>query len=329
MNVAELIKRREPQWRELELLCTLQKSELRNDPEKLIRFSELYRSTCSDLALSESHNLPPQTVDYLHRLVGVAHNQLYRSSKYQWQKWYRILFEDTPRVIFNEPCVHFCFVVFWGLFLMAAFLSYENSIWPGFAADVVGEEQLDMVEVSYQNFQGRGFQQNSFMTGFYILNNAGIGLACFVSMLFLIPGFVTLSSNAVTLGAIFGYMFRADLGDASVNFKTFVTAHGPLELTAIVLAAGAGLKIGLSWLITGGMNRRDSLIKTAREALPIVMCAVVLFCLAAFVEGFISPTPEKYMPWWVKGSVSVFTSLLLMFYFVILGYPRQTISFRD
>ena len=125
------------------------------------------------------------------------------------------------------------------------------------------------------------------------------------------------------LGAVFGYMFRPDLGDASVNFKMFVTAHGPLELTAIVLSAGAGLKIGLSWLITGGISRLDSLKKTAREALPIAMCAVILFCMAAFVEGFISPTPEKYMPWWVKGCVSVFTSLMLMFYFVILGFPRK------
>ena len=118
-------------------------------------------------------------------------------------------------------------------------------------------------------------------------------------------------------------MFRPELGDASINFQMFVTAHGPLELTAIVLSAGAGLKIGLSWLVTGGLSRIDSLFKTARESLPLAMCAVILFCLAALVEGFISPTPENIMPWWIKGSVSVFTSLLLMFYFVILGYPRK------
>ena len=323
MKVAELIARREVQWKELEKLCSDDKRSLRKDPEKLVRFSELYRGTCADLALAESHQLPPQTIDYLHRLVAVAHNQLYRSSKYQWQKWFKILFEETPQAIFREPCIHFCFVVFWGLLISSAYLSFENSIWPGFANEVVGEKNLENVERIYRGFDGRSFADNSMMTGFYVYNNAGIGLSCFVSMLFLIPGFVTLSNNAVQIGAVFGYMFRPDLGDASINFKTFVTAHGPLELTAIVLSAGAGLKIGLSWLITNGLSRRDSLITTAREALPIVMCAVVLFCLAAIVEGFISPTPEKYMPWWVKGSVSVFTSLMLMFYFVILGYPRK------
>ena len=323
MKVAERIARRQVHWRELEKLCTEDQKTLRKNAEKLVRFSELYRSACADLALAESHQLPPQTIDYLHRLVAVAHNQLYRSTKYQWQNWFKILFEDTPRAIFCEPCIHFCFVVFWGLFLTSAYLAYENSAWPAFAAEVVGEETLEFVEESYRGFGGRDFTGNSTMTGFYILNNAGIGLSCFVSMLFLIPGFVTLSSNAVQLGAVFGYMFRPDLGDASIHFKTFVTAHGPLELTAIVISAGAGLKIGLSWLVTNGLSRADSLVKTARQALPIVMCAVVLFCMAALIEGFISPTPEKNMPWWVKGSVSAFTTLMLMFYFVILGYPRE------
>ncbi len=323
MKVAALLEKRQEQWKELEAFCAEKKSELHKDPVKLARFSELYRSTCADLALSESYNLPPQTSEYLHRLIAVAHNQLYRSSKFQWQTWYRVIFEDTPRAIFHEPCVHFCFIVFWGLFISAGYLAYENTIWPDFANDVVGEKNLEMFEEMYSDFNGRGAGANSQMAGFYIFNNAGIGLSCFVSMLLLIPGFVTLTTNAMFLGAVFGYMFRPDLGDASVNFKMFVTAHGPLELTAIVLSAGAGLKIGLSWLITGGISRLDSLKKTAREALPIAMCAVILFCMAAFVEGFISPTPEKYMPWWVKGCVSVFTSLMLMFYFVILGFPRK------
>ena len=293
MKVAELIESRQDQWQELDLLCTENRAQLKSDPVKLMRFSELYRSACADLALAESYNLPPQTIDYLHRLVAVAHNQLYRSSKFQWQKWYRVVFEDTPRKIFHEPCVHFCFLMFWGLFLGAAWLAYEDTAWPDFAADVIGQESQDNVQEMFNGLDGRSFGDNSFMTGFYIFNNAGIGLSCFVSMLLLIPGLVTLSFNAVYLGAVFGYMFRPDLGDAGINFKTFVTAHGPLELTAIVLSAGAGLKIGLSWLITGGVSRLDSLYQTARESLPLVMCAVILFCLAALIEGFISPTPEK------------------------------------
>ncbi len=323
MKVAQLIASREGHWQELERLSTVKRADLDKDPEQLIRFSELYRGACADLALAESYQLPPQTVDYLHRLVALAHNQLYRSSRPRWRNWYRVVFEDTPRAIFGEPCVHFCFVLFWGFFLAAAWLAYEDAIWPDFARDVLGPDSLEMFEEMYGDFNGRDIGGNSMMTGFYIFNNAGIGLSCFVSMLLLLPGLVTLSFNAVYLGAVFGYMFRPDLGEAGVHFKTFVTAHGPVELTAIVLAAGAGLKIGMSWLITGGLGRLDSLYKTARESLPLAMSAVLLFFLAALIEGFISPVSETYMPWWIKGAVSIFTSLMLMFYFVVLGYPRN------
>ena len=58
MKVAELIARREVQWKELEKLCSDDKKSLRKDPEKLVRFSELYRGTCADLALAEATNFP-------------------------------------------------------------------------------------------------------------------------------------------------------------------------------------------------------------------------------------------------------------------------------
>ena len=322
MKVAELIEKRRPQWEELDRLCELLSSKEGKKASNVNRFSQLYRAACADLALAESYQLPPKTVDYLHKLVARSHNQLYRAQRYQWSHWYKVIFNDTPKKIFNDGCVHFVFILFWGLFLLAGYLAYEDTVWPGFADDVLGEEQLSQMSESFAGFNGRSWEENSAMFGFYIFNNAGIGLSCFVSMLGLLPGLVILSFNAVHLGSSFGYMFRPDVGDASINFQNFVTAHGPFELTAIILSAGAGLRIGLSWIVTDGMGRLDSLQKTAIETLPVALCATALFIMAAMIEGFISPTPEKYMPWWVKGLVAVLTSCMMMFYFVVLGYPR-------
>jgi uncharacterized membrane protein SpoIIM required for sporulation len=330
MKVAELIEKRSPLWKELEQLCDdVAGKRGASDPETVTRFSSLYRAACADLALAESYQLPPNTVDYLHRLVSRAHSQLYRSRRFQWRFWSEKIFVDTPKLVFNDPCIHIATLMFWGLFLIAAFLAYENTVWPGFAENVVGEETLDSVREMYTGFEARGVGGNSFMFGYYINHNASIGLSCFVTMLFVLPGLITLSYNAIQLGTIFGYMFRPDLGDASINFQNFVTAHGPFELTAIILSAGAGLKIGLSWLMTGGLSRSDSLIKTARETLPVAMCAVVLFCLAAMIEGFVSPTTVDLMPWWVKGTVAVASSTMLMIYFVVLGYPRHEFESGD
>jgi len=325
MKVSEIIEKRQPLWRELERLNSRVGG--KPAPEVAAKFSRLYRAACADLALAEAYQLPPNTVDYLHRLVAKSHNQLYRSQKFRWKDWYDKIFFDTPRLIFNDPCIHIAAVLFWGLFLLAGYLAWDNTVWPGFAEKVVGEEGLETYKDMYTSFEGRsGVGGNVDATGFYVSHNAGIGLQCFVSMLFVIPGLVILSDNAVQLGTVFGYMFRPELGGASINFQNFVTAHGPFELTAIILSAGAGLKIGLSWLMTGGLTRTASLLKTARQTLPIAMCAVILFVFAALIEGFVSPTSTDFMPWWVKGLVGVGSTCGLMFYFVVLGYPHDGVE---
>jgi uncharacterized membrane protein SpoIIM required for sporulation len=134
-----------------------------------------------------------------------------------------------------------------------------------------------------------------------------------------IPGLIFTLFNAVVLGASFGYMARPDV-PAGVNFFHFVTAHGPFELTAIVLSAGSGLRLGLAWLRTRGLNRVDSVRQAAKEAMPIMGTAMVLFFFAALIEGFLSPSAAPYA---VKATVAVLSSGLLMFYFVVLGFPRE------
>ena len=89
---------------------------------------------------------------------------------------------------------------------------------------------------------------------------------------------------------------------------------------AVVLAAGAGLRLGMAWLQTGRLTRGASLRKAAAETMPIMGAAMVLFLLAALVEGFVSPSAAPYA---VKAGVALLSSGMLTFYFVVLGYPRS------
>jgi uncharacterized membrane protein SpoIIM required for sporulation len=125
--------------------------------------------------------------------------------------------------------------------------------------------------------------------------------------------------NAIFLGACFGYMARPDVPEGE-NFFHFVTAHGPFELTAIVLSAGAGLRLGLAWIMPGNYSRYANLRKTGKEMMPVIMAAVILFVMAAFVEGFLSPSAAPYA---VKAGVAILSTLLLAFYFIVLGFPRR------
>jgi hypothetical protein len=52
----------------------------------------------------------------------------------------------------------------------------------------------------------------------------------------------------------------------------------------------------------------------------VIIAASVLFVLAAFTEGFISPSP---LPYTLKALWAVLSSTSLMFYFVVLGAPGE------
>ena len=230
-----------------------------------------------------------------------------------------MLMVDAPQRIFRDRCVQFAFLAFWGVFLLSAYLAYSKDIWPKYAEQMLSESVIEQMEEGFSEpMGGRDSQMNFTMAGLYIWNNTSIGLKCFAFGMLLLPGLYITVFNAAHLGAAFGYMARPEVVEGA-NFFNFVTAHGPFELTAIVLSAGAGLRIGISWIATGGLTRMSSVWKTAQEAMPIMGAAVILFFLAAMIEGFLSPSSA---PYWVKACVAVLSCGLLTFYFVVLGFPR-------
>jgi len=325
MRVAKLLKAREANWSELDALSGQIRGPTRaRNPEIDQRFAALYRAACADLALAEAYQLPPQKVEYLQALVARAHNRLYRTDRFAWRTWWEIIVFRTPRIIYSDRCVQLCLWIWLVLSSLAAYLAYVDSpqsVWPGFTELIMGRAQMESVETVFGNFAGRRWSENFFMMNFYIANNAGIGLRCFALGILVLPGLWVFVQNAIQIGATFGFMMRPDMGIAGLNFRDFVTAHGPFEITAIILSAGAGLRIGVSWLTTQTWTRMSALILAARGAFPIICCAVVLFVLAALIEGFVSPFSRHLLPWWIKGLVAVFSSALMLVYFVILGYP--------
>jgi len=83
------------------------------------------------------------------------------------------------------------------------------------------------------------------------------------------------------------------------------------------------LRIGMGWLVTGGLTRLASLQQRAVEAVPVMAVSGVLFFLAALTEGLLSPTTVPYL---FKAMWGVFASTLLVYYFVVLGYPTESSS---
>jgi uncharacterized membrane protein SpoIIM required for sporulation len=318
MKVVELLEARRENWRHLEQLCTAMqtKGRRRLDGEGVARFTSLYRAACADLALADAYHLPPNMVAYLHHLVARAHNQLYRARRFNVHAWAIEIFRNVPRRLYNDNALRLAFVLFWGIFLVSMLLARSS---PQYAHELIGREAMAQYQENFSRpISGRDPNESFLMAGFYIWNNAGIGMECFVFGLFAgIGGLFKTVFNAAYLGGVFGFMSTSPQKN---NFFEFVTAHGPFELTAVVLAAGAGMRLGFSLLYTQGRSRLNSLRAAGKESLPSIMVAVILFLLAAFVEGFISPSS---LPYWLKAFVAAASSALLMVYFVVLGQPPR------
>jgi uncharacterized membrane protein SpoIIM required for sporulation len=325
LKVVDLLESRRQNWQELETLCAQLATATTSPPEPAVihRFAALHRSACADLALADSYQLPPATVQYLHQLVARAHSQLYRSRKFDFRAWAKMLLDDVPRRVVLDPCVWFCFALFWGLFGLAGYLVYDRDTPKSVRERILPAAMQEGLESMYSEpISGRDPNTDLVMSSYYIQHNTTIGLRCFAFGLAVIPGIYEMVYNAIFLGGAFGHMARPDVPQGK-NFFEFVTAHGPFELNAIVLSAAAGLRVGLSWIYTRGLTRLASLEKTAIECMPVMGCAVLLFFGAALIEGCISPSA---LPKFIKQAVAVFCSGLLMFYFLVLGAPWRKSS---
>ena len=242
MRVLERLESRRRHWQELDQLCGVLDGEMGKilTAANVSRFANLYRSACADLALADAYQLPPATVQYLHQLVGRAHNQLYRHESSHAGGWYRELFVNVPQRLYADGCLRLAFALFWGVFLLNVFLALRD---PDFAPRIAGKEELQDLErrFSYETFSPQADLQAA-SAGYYILHNATIGLRCFAfGLLAGIGGLYETVFNASILGAEFGFMIRSP---HAPHFYHFVTAHGPFELTAIVLMAAAGMRLG-------------------------------------------------------------------------------------
>jgi uncharacterized membrane protein SpoIIM required for sporulation len=92
--------------------------------------------------------------------------------------------------------------------------------------------------------------------------------------------------NGVILGIVGGLAVGS--GNGRVFFE-LVTAHGLLELSCIVVAGAAGMRMGWALIEPGSRKRADALSIEAREAIAIVLGTAPWLVLAGLIEGFLTP----------------------------------------
>lgn len=277
-----------------------------------------YRRLCQQLAVAKERQYTNQLIDRLNQLVMAAHHRVYQQQTLRKNTWLRYLLAGFPRAVREQR--QFVWLAT-ALFVLPALVmgigSYSND---ALIYAVMSPEQVLQFESMYDpgnEVMGRerGSDSDLMMFGFYIKNNIGIAFRTFAAgILFGLGSIFFLVFNGVYLGAVFGHITRVGF---TATFYPFVIGHGAFELTAIVLAGAAGLRLGQSLIDPGGHRRLMALKLASVEAMKIVYGTFLMLVIAAFLEAFWSSSTELAIA--VKIGVGALLWLLVFAYFALAG----------
>lgn len=261
-----------------------------------------YRRLCQQLALARRRGYSPQVVERLQALMQRGHAVLYRAPAPPWRRALMFFLAEFPRLVRAQRGCLWASIVLFVVPLVGMFLAVLQ--WPELSSSVFSPQELAQFESMYDPDDptrkiGRDDGTDLMMFGHYIMNNVSIGFRTFASGLLAGVGTIfVLISNGVIIGTVAGHLQAVGHGDP---FWRFVAGHSAPELTAIVIAGAAGLRLGLDLIAPGRRRRVDALIEAGRVGAKLCVGIFAMLVFAAFVEAFWSSI--GWMPAAVKYSV--------------------------
>jgi uncharacterized membrane protein SpoIIM required for sporulation len=145
-------------------------------------------------------------------------------------------------------------------------------------------------------------------------NNAWVAAQCIgFAILLGVPIPYILFQNAANLGLVGGLMFDAGKGGI---FLGLLTPHGLLELTAVFLAAAAGMRLGWMVIAPGHRPRGQVLAEQGRAVVSVAAGLVVVLLVSGLIEALVTPSP---LPTFARIAIGVAAELAFLGYIVHFG----------
>lgn len=299
-------REREPGWRRLEAL--LEKARTgglaKLETSELLNLPILYRAALSSLSVARSVSLDQNVVRYLEGLAGRAYLLVYGGRSNAVAEIGRFLRYTLPGAVRAAGGYIALSAFVLGLGVVVGYvLTLTNADWYySFVSDAMAAGRGPGAET--ETLRGALFRDGrnteealSAFASFLFSNNARIGMLAFgLGFAFGAPTIVLLLINGLTLGAFAALYAGRGL---AYDFWGWLLIHGATELTAIVLCGAGGLMLGAAVVFPGEHSRLVNLARAGRRAAVIVIGAVIMFFIAALLEGFgrqlILHTPTRYM----------------------------------
>ncbi|MGB7448892.1 MAG: stage II sporulation protein M [Ornithinimicrobium sp.] len=306
MDVDALISRRRGAW---ERLATLSKRRRLSGVEVDEMLDE-YGRTATDLSLVRSTAPDPALVSYLSLLLTRARVRSSSSRTIRWSNLARFFVEDFPAALYRLRW-------WWGVtavinvvvgLALGAWLVHnpvlENTL-------ISTAEIQQLVDTDFEGYYSQS-PASSFAAQVWI-NNAWVAAQCIAMGVLGLPVLYVLWQNVSNVAVIGSLMHIEGRGSL---FWGLITPHGLLELTAIFVAAGVGLRLFWAWVDPGPRTRLSSLAQEGRTAAGVSMGLVVVLLVSGLIEAFVTPSP---LPTWARVAIGVITLGLFLLYVFTLG----------
>ncbi|MFJ2576539.1 stage II sporulation protein M [Kitasatospora aureofaciens] len=145
-------------------------------------------------------------------------------------------------------------------------------------------------------------------------NNAWIAAQCLLYGIALgIPVLFVMWTNVLNLGVGVGLMASAGRLDV---FLGLLIPHGLLELTAVFVAGGLGLRLGWTIIDPGPRTRATALAEQGRSIIGMAIGLTTVLAVSGVLEAFVTPSG---LPTWARISIGVAAEVAFLLYALVLG----------
>lgn len=307
MREGLFIKKNKARWEKLQQGLSSDADETARDFVQLV----------DDLSFAKTYYPTSRVTQYINALASRIYLGIYQNRKDDSSRLLRFWKYEVPLTVYKHRRIMLFSVFVFALFYTVGFFTAKHD--PSFVREVFGSAYLQKTEDNIAAGNPFGIYQSGdsfFMWIAIMINNIIVSFRYFGEGLVLgIFSLKELGQESMRVG-VFNYLFFAR--DMGAQFVLAVMIHGLLELTAIVIACGAGAVMGTSYLFPGTRSRLDAFKEGVKDGVKIVVGLIPVLMMAAFYEGFV--TRYYKMPLPLNLVILAASAVFIVFYFIVHPY---------
>lgn len=310
MREVAFLKKNEQKWKDLEAALGRHG---KLTPDEL---SDRYIQLTDDYAYAKTFYPNSQTAQYLNQLLTETHARIYRNKKESKNRLINYWKVELPQVIFRRrKYLLYSLIIFSLSALIGVYSSYVDD---EYVRLILGESYVNMTIENMEKGEPMAIYESRDQLSMFLgitFNNIRVSFNAFASGIFFAVGTaLILLFNGIMLGSFQFFFYEHNYLLESV---LSIWVHGVLEISAIVIAGGAGLMLGSSFMFPDTFSRLESFKRGARDGVKIIFGLIPIFIVAGFLEGFVTRHAD-ILPWL---SVIIISSSLLFIGFYFIYYP--------